>query len=192
MKRMTKHLLILAITITSIVLGPTLKSHAQQSNDNLRTVPSNSGIQHYDPVSGQYYEYINIHRLLNPNLVEHFYTASENEANKLIKAGWVYEGVAWKSTSVSLSEHDEVYRLLNPNDGRHLFTTSEGEKNKLEKKGWIFEKIAFYSCGSIPIYRYYNPNNGDHILTWDPNEQTILDDTGWVSEGKSLNGAWED
>ena len=191
MKRLMTHLLILAITITSIVLEPTLKSQAQQSNDNLRTVPSNSGIQHYDPVTDQYYEFKNVHRLFNPNLSEHFYTISENEAKNLIKAGWNYEGTTWTSPSVKIDGCEDVYRLRNPNNGRHFFTIKEGEMNKLVGQGWILEKIAFYSYDGIEITRLYNPYNGDHLLTYNLQEIEDLRKIGWIKEIMHMHGSPE-
>lgn len=36
-----------------------------------------------------------MHRLYNPNSGEHFYTATTNEKNHLVKVGWKYEGIGW-------------------------------------------------------------------------------------------------
>ena len=36
-----------------------------------------------------------MYRLYNPNSGEHFYTASTNERDELLAAGWHDEGIAW-------------------------------------------------------------------------------------------------
>lgn len=56
------------------------------------------------PLQGQ-----DVYRMYNPNAGDHHYTLNVNE-RFLIKSGWRYEGVAWKS-----SGQYPLYRLYNPN-----------------------------------------------------------------------------
>ncbi|MCI1933989.1 MAG: hypothetical protein LKJ31_02645 [Atopobiaceae bacterium] len=36
-----------------------------------------------------------MHRLYNPNLGEHFYTANVAEKSYLVSLGWHYENISW-------------------------------------------------------------------------------------------------
>ncbi|MCR5582577.1 MAG: hypothetical protein K6F70_03060, partial [Eggerthellaceae bacterium] len=53
-----------------------------------------------------------MNRLYNPNGGEHFYTASDEERDGLVKLGWQYEGTGWVAPETS---DTPVYRLYNPN-----------------------------------------------------------------------------
>lgn len=119
-----------------------------------------------------------VYRLYNPRSGFHFFTKNIEEANSLSRAGWVYEGVAWKATNKGAP----VYRLYNPNDGDHVFTTDEREKDKLRALGWNYEGVAFESDGKTPIYRLYNPNSGEHFYTADKKEKDALVRKGWKNE----------
>ena len=127
---------------------------------------------------------VDMQRLYNPNTGEHFYTASAMEKNDLIKAGWNYEGFAWKSPSKS---DTPVYRLYNPNAGDHHYTVSIKEKNDLVKAGWSYEGVGWYSdtAKSSPVYRVYNPNAkaGAHHFTKSKAEVEQLVKSGWKDEG---------
>lgn len=129
-------------------------------------------------------ESVAMYRLYNPNSGEHFYTGHEHEKKSLEKAGWTYEGIAWKAPSWS---EMPVYRLYNPNSGDHHYTTSEREKNKLVKLGWGDEGIGWYSADEdgVKIFRLYNPNaeTGSHHYTLDGHEKNVLERAGWSYEG---------
>ncbi len=123
-------------------------------------------------------------RLYNPNSGEHFYTSSEREKNKLVKAGWNYEGIAWEGPEKS---NTPVYRLYNPNVGEHHYTPSKKERDKLVKLGWNDEGIGWYSDDNkgTPLYRLYNPNatTGNHHYTTSTKERDKLVKIGWNDEG---------
>ena len=129
-------------------------------------------------------------RFYNPNSGEHFYTTKKKEGNKLVDAGWIYEGEGWTAPTSG----DPVYRLYNKNAGDHHYTTSEKEKNKLIKAGWTDEGIGWYSepeDTGKPLYRLYNPNAtgaGSHHYTTSTRERDKLVQQGWNDEGIAWYG----
>ncbi len=132
---------------------------------------------------------IDMFRMYNPNSGEHFYTASAVEKDTLIKAGWNYEGLAWKAPEKSGAP---VYRLYNPNAGDHHYTMSVEEKETLEKAGWNYEGIGWYSDEkkAVPLLRLYNPNaiSGSHHYTVSEAEKDTLVKAGWKDEGVAWYG----
>ena len=138
-----------------------------------------------DPIEGAEHVY----RLYNLVTGEHFYTASVDEGNNLIDAGWKYEGSAWIAPKESSMP---VYRLVN-SAGSHIFTPDPEEKRILVESGWTEEGIAFYSSlptdlPIIPIYRAYCPGNGDHLFAANAMEYYGLCSTGWNGEGIRFYG----
>ena len=128
-------------------------------------------------------------RMYNPNSGEHFYTQSKLEAGSLVKAGWTYEGVAWKAPKTS---NTPVYRLYNPNAGDHHYTTNADERDMLVNAGWNDEGIGWYSDDEqgVPVYRQYNPNAkaGAHNFTTSKAENDHLVKVGWNAEGIAWYG----
>ena len=130
-----------------------------------------------------------VYRLYNPTTGEHFYTASVDEGNNLIDAGWSYEGSAWIAPKESPLP---VYRLINEAGG-HIYTPDADEKRVLVESGWREEGVAFYArpqseLPNIPIYRAYCPGNGDHIFCANATEYYSLLSVGWNSEGIRFYG----
>jgi|GEM_PF-6255677 len=125
-----------------------------------------------------------MYRLYNKNSGEHFYTASAEEKNALVTAGWNYEGIGWTAPGFSLTP---VYRLYNSNAGDHHYTTSAGEMKALVKAGWNYEGIGWYSDDNngTALYRQYNPNakTGTHNYTTNKKENDALVQLGWKEEG---------
>ena len=127
-----------------------------------------------------------MHRLYNQWTGEHFYTASTNERDELVKVGWAYEGVGWTAPS---SSKTPVYRLYNPyvTGGDHHYTTSASERGELVEAGWRYEGVGWYSddAKGVPLYRQYNPyaKTGTHNYTADKNENDTLVKLGWRAEG---------
>lgn len=120
-----------------------------------------------------------VYRLYNKNSGAHMFTYNVGEANSLVRAGWLYEGIAWKEPK----KGTPVYRLYNPNSGDHVLTKAEKERDKLQKLGWKYEGIAFYSDGKTAVYRLYNPNSGAHFYTANKTERDALVQKGWKNEG---------
>ena len=130
-----------------------------------------------------------MYRMYNPNSGEHFYTANVAEGNKLLSAGWKYEGVTWTAPKTSKTP---VYRLYNPNSGDHHYTTNPAEKSMLTGNGWKDEGIGWYSDDNkgVPVYRQYNKNakTGSHNYTANLAENDMLVKNGWKAEGISWYG----
>lgn len=127
-------------------------------------------------------------RLYNPNSGEHFYTGSAEESMNLTAAGWIYEGVAWKTPADGLP----IYRVYNPNAGDHHYTGSMEEVNNLVSYGWLYEGVAWNTpVKGVMVYRLYNPNafTGAHHYTPSDEERDYLVSLGWQYEGVAWNGA---
>lgn len=124
-----------------------------------------------------------MYRLYNQNSGEHFFTASREEADRLVTLGWKDEGVAWKAPVIS---DTPVYRLYDPNRGDHHYTPSEEEKNNLIAAGWTNEGVGWYSFEreTTPLYRLYDPNakTGSHHYTTSEEERDFLIENGWIDE----------
>ena len=130
-----------------------------------------------------------MHRLYNKYTGEHFYTASGDEKNNLVKEGWNYEGIGWAAPKTS---NTPVYRLYNRYAGDHHYTLDVNEKNNLVSKGWNYEGIGWYSDDNkeVALLRQYNPNAkvGTHNFTTSNDENTTLKKSGWSAEGVSWYG----
>ena len=130
-----------------------------------------------------------MYRLYNPNSGEHFYTASKDERDYVVAAGWTDEGVGWTAPAKSDSP---VYRLYNPNAGEHHYTLSADERDMLVAAGWNDEGTGWYSddAKAVPIYREYNPNQFacNHNFTASEEEHAHLVSLGWRDEGIAWYG----
>lgn len=133
------------------------------------------------------HEYVEMHRLYNPNSGEHFYTSDEDEFSYLVQAGWNDEGIGWLAP---LSGGKEVYRLYNPN-GDHHYTMDANERDFLVSAGWNDEGIGWFSAdeedapNTLPVYRQYNPNQfmNNHNYSTDAREHRMLTQKlGWNDE----------
>lgn len=135
---------------------------------------------------------IPMYRLYNPNNKEHFYTASKNERDTLVRIGWgKYEGVAWRAPK----EGREVYRLYNPILKDHHYTMDQNEVKVLTTKHhWRNEGVAWYSDGSRPVYRLFHQGltSGSHHYTMSENEVRVLQTRGWRYEGTAWYGEYEE
>lgn len=128
-----------------------------------------------------------VYRLYNPQYGTHMFTFNNGEANSLLRAGWTYEGVAWKAPKTST---EKVYRLYNPNTGDHLFTANAKEAEAVAKMGWSKEGTGFYSSTSkyAAVYRLYNQKKDTHHYTANWDEKQALIATGWIDEGIAFYG----
>ncbi|MFC4651939.1 hypothetical protein ACFO26_03375 [Lactococcus nasutitermitis] len=138
----------------------------------------------------------NVSRVYNPNTGEHVYTPVGFEVVELIKAGWSYEGTAFKIPYVSspFTGYPVVQRLYNPNAGDHQYTTNTFEVSSLVALGWkndgvgVQFAVAKANTGA-PVYRLYNPNAkvGSHHFTMSVYERDSLIKAGWKNEGVAFN-----
>lgn len=131
---------------------------------------------------------VSMYRMYNYRTGEHFYTQNVAERNKLLVAGWDYEGVGWTAPTSG----QDVYRLYNKNAGDHHYTTSKAERDSLVKHGWRYEGIGWKSATSkaVPLYREYNPKakTGTHNYTTSKVENDNLVRLGWNYEGIAWYG----
>ncbi|RYF29681.1 MAG: hypothetical protein EOO17_00365 [Chloroflexi bacterium] len=106
----------------------------------------------------------------------HFWTKDVYERDSMIKSGYNYEGVAWKTSSSVTSV--PVYRLYSIPMKKHLYTSDSNERSVLLRSGaWTDEGIAYYGSAtptSKPIYRLYSPVTKKHLLTADAYERQVL------------------
>ena len=172
MRRLAKSVLIVSLTVTA---GVSLFPAAALATNSTDAVDQKA-----------------MYRLYNPNSGEHFYTASNFEAESLTDVGWDYEGVGWVAPASSGSP---VYRLYNPNAGDHHYTLSAAERDSLVGVGWRYEGVGWYSddARTVPLYRQYNPNAraGAHNFTTSQEERDGLVSVGWRSRRARRRGtAW--
>ncbi len=133
-----------------------------------------------------------MYRLYNPYTGEHLYSGSEDEKNNLVRAGWQYDGVAWKAPENS---NIKVYRLYNPYGDFHFYSSNEEEIANLKNYGWVREGVAWCSdeAQGEPIYRLFNPyvQTNYHMFTTSVAERDLLVGAGWRFEGVAFYGAKE-
>ena len=128
---------------------------------------------------------IPMYRLYNRWSYEHFYTGDEAERDRLVTAGWTYEGIGWYAPV----EGDPVYRLYNSYapGGDHHYTMDRAEYDFLCSVGWTGEGVGWYSdpAQTVPVYREYNPYEQAHNHNYTPDraEHDHLISVGWRDEG---------
>jgi PhoPQ-activated pathogenicity-related protein len=94
-----------------------------------------------------------VHRFWSGSLNSHFYTASEEEKQKLVEIYshvWTYEGIAFYGFPEGQQPPDAlpVHRFWSDRLNTHFYTLSETEKNKLIETYsyiWTYEGIAWYA-----------------------------------------------
>lgn len=129
-----------------------------------------------------------VHRFWSPSLLQHFFTVSQSERDKLLKnypKTWTYEGPVFQAAIVPTTPGlAPVYRFWSTKGEGHFFTVSESEKNKLIDRyaqSWTYEGVAFYAypegsqpATSKPVYRFWQPAANDHFYTTDTAERDLL------------------
>ena len=132
---------------------------------------------------------ISMHRLYNPNSGEHFYTADDDERDRLVAYGWNSEGEGWTAPEMSSTP---VYRLYNSVAGEHHYTMDAAERDMLIQAGWNDEGTGWYSddAQTAALYRDYNPNAfaNNHNYTTNQDEHDYLVSIGWQNEGLAWYG----
>ncbi|MBD3244425.1 MAG: S8 family serine peptidase [Candidatus Moranbacteria bacterium] len=138
-----------------------------------------------------------IYRFWSPVKRVHFYTASENEMNKVVNQLsdiWTYEGPAMHTSTNQSSGTTPVYRFWSPVKRVHFYTASENEKNKVINQMsdiWTYEGIAYYaynnnSTNTTPVYRFWSPVKRVHFYTASENEKNkVINQMSdiWTYEG---------
>jgi len=131
---------------------------------------------------------LTVHRFWSPVLGSHFYTANEDEKNKLetvYSHVWTYEGEAYHA----LPNDDEpnsapVYRFWSPVLGGHFYTMDEAERDRLINEYpdvWVYEEIAWYAfpaklqpSDTLAVFRLWSDALAHHFYTADEAEKNSL------------------
>ena len=124
-----------------------------------------------------------VHRFYNVEAGTHFYTASEEEANRVrtsYAGAYAYEGIAYLANEVT--NPDPLYRFYNKSNGSHFYTASASEKAAVEATWpgvYAYEGVGFnISTADVPggttIYRFYNKSNGSHFYTASAEERDAV------------------
>lgn len=117
-----------------------------------------------------------VYRFYNKSNGSHFYTASSDEANRVIGSygsTFSYEGVAYTLNTSSSANKSALYRFYNTRTGSHFYTASAAERDRVISAYagiYSYEGVAYNVSptsvsGTTPVYRFYNVVNGTHFYT---------------------------
>jgi len=141
-----------------------------------------------------------VHRFWSPSLGSHFYTAHEDEKEKLendYADVWTYEGVAYHALPDSSEPNSApVYRFWSDVLGGHFYTMDEKEREKLINNYpdvWTYEEISWYAfpadqqpADTYPVHRFWSDVLGHHFFTMnDAEKDKLLKEYAdvWIYEG---------
>jgi len=150
------------------------------------------------PGSGLAEPNVTVYRFWSPVLSSHFYTASEQERDMLIRdfpSVWTYEGIAYHAFGAPVNPGlMPVYRLWSGQ--AHLYTIYESERDGLISAYpdvWTYEGVAFYAypealqpADARPLYRFWSGSLGKHFYTMSAQEMQMITDQYsyvWTLEG---------
>ncbi|KAK0432996.1 hypothetical protein EV421DRAFT_1910428 [Armillaria borealis] len=86
-----------------------------------------------------------LYHLLQPTVVDNFYTTDENERNSVQSSGYKYAGIAAYIYPSAVYGTVPFYRLYNPTVHDHYYTVNEnGKKAAAQGGGYVDEGIAGY------------------------------------------------
>lgn len=89
-----------------------------------------------------------VHRFYNVEAGTHFYTASEEEANRVrtsYAGAYAYEGIAYLANEVT--NPDPLYRFYNKSNGSHFYTASAEERDAVQARWssvYAYEGVAYH------------------------------------------------
>ncbi|KJA21457.1 hypothetical protein HYPSUDRAFT_187495 [Hypholoma sublateritium FD-334 SS-4] len=132
-----------------------------------------------------------LHRLYSTGGTDHFYTASQPEANNAANVdGYTVEGSPCNIFTQQYEGTVPLYRMYNGAIVDHFYTTNAAEKdNAITKLGYSYEGVTGYvypdaSCeGGRPLYRLYSQGATDHFYTSDAAERDKAMTEGYANEG---------
>lgn len=115
-----------------------------------------------------------VFRFFNTQTGAHFYTASADERDFVIRTYPVfqYENVAFYAYPNASSGMNPVFRFFNTASGAHFYTISAGERDfveatyptfRYEGPSWYAQTIA--GNGATPMFRFFNTRTGAHFYT---------------------------
>ena len=92
-----------------------------------------------------------VYRLYNPYNGDHFYTASNDEAETMKAGGWQREGTAWYApvnSNVGVTRLYNPYMTENAGLGNHLWSANYSEVSPLLGVGWKDEGRAWFAVSA--------------------------------------------
>lgn len=134
----------------------------------------------------------NVYRLADPVSGDHLWTISVEEADNLVRIGWVREGAPFYGSSPMVADNvkvagaENVFRVALPNE--HFYTSVIAERDAaLRLPGAVYEGVAWTAsdhANGKPIYRFLRPD-GRHFWTagQDGEKDTLMSTPGWRYEG---------
>ena len=85
-----------------------------------------------------------VHRLLNSDTGDHFWTISKKEVKRLERKGQhIYEGETFFVEDPASANCTTVHRLLDADSNRYVWTADNAELNSFLKEGWTYDKVAW-------------------------------------------------
>lgn len=90
-----------------------------------------------------------LYRLYNPFVGDHFYTASQDERDAVLGAGFADEGVACYVFAEAENGRKPLLRAYNPSTGQHLYTGDQAEYDALGEE-WNKEGVVCYVLEVAP------------------------------------------
>lgn len=142
-----------------------------------------------------------MYRFFNTQTGDHFFTASVDELNQVLKTqpDYRYEGVSGSTADKGVDTQD-VFRFYDAKTGDHFYTASTSERDFVQKTmlDYHYEGVAFEAythpsavgSSGATMERFFNTNTQKHMYTADTNEISLIN-TGkegadWVDEGKAF------
>lgn len=87
-----------------------------------------------------------VHRLLNSDTGDHFWTISKKEVRRLEKKGrYIYEGETFfvEDPASARLNSTTVHRLLDTDSNRYVWTADNAELTSFLKEGWTYDRVAW-------------------------------------------------
>lgn len=131
-------------------------------------------------------EQLQVYRLYNSKLTDHFYTSNSQEKDQAINSGYSDEGVMGNIYTQAKEGRMPIYRLYNSKLTNHFYTDNSAEKDQAINSGYQDEGILGYAdpSNTTTIYRLYNPKLQDHFYTNSLEEaQTAISKLKYILEG---------
>lgn len=115
-----------------------------------------------------------VFRFFNSAAGTHFYTASEAEADSVIRNldGFTYEGVSFDKNASHSTDSIDVFRFFNTQTGTHFYTASQQEADSVMAtlptfrfEGAAYQAHSTQAEGTTELYRFFNTQTGTHFYT---------------------------
>jgi Ca2+-binding RTX toxin-like protein len=126
---------------------------------------------------------VDIFRFYNNKTGTHFYTASAEERDVVIKTlpQYLYEGNAFDAGSVDAGDMD-VFRFYNSKTGAHFYTANTVERDMVLKTlpEYVYEGPAYGAYANdgggshTALYRFYNIQTNTHFYTTNVTERDTV------------------